>query len=361
MDVVELRSDTFTRPTPEMRRAMADADVGDDVWGEDPTAIALEADVAAAFGKEAALFVPSGTMGNEAAIRAMTRPGDEVIVESLSHIVLYEAGGPAALSGVTLRTVDAPTGALDPGDVRRLIDAANEHTAQPTLLWIENTHNARGGRVVPLGRVRELAAIARGAGLGVFMDGARLFNASVASGTPVADYAAEVDALSFCFSKGLGAPIGSMVVGSAELIDRVRRVRSLFGGGMRQVGVLCAAARVAFETGPLRLADDHANARRLAEGFAEARPGSVDPADVETNMVFVSVGERADAVVEAMAADGVLVAVAFPGVIRAVTHRDVDAAGIERAISSFARAVTDVARRAGGAPAEFVTYQPGST
>lgn len=351
MDVVELRSDTFTRPTPEMRRAMADADVGDDVWGEDPTAIALQADVAAAFGKEAALFVPSGTMGNEAAIRAMTRPGDEVIVESLSHIVLYESGGPAALSGVTLRTVDAPSGALDPADVQGLIDAANEHTAHPTLLWIENTHNARGGRVVPLARVQELSAIAREAGLGVFMDGARLFNASVASGTPVAHYAAEVDALSFCFSKGLGAPIGSMVVGSAEIIDRVHRVRQLFGGGMRQVGVLCAAARVAFETGVSRLADDHANARRLAEGFAEARPGSVQPAEVETNMVFATVGDRADAIVEAMAADGVLVAVAFPGVIRAVTHRDVDAAGIERAISSFARAVAGVAPGAGALPA----------
>jgi threonine aldolase len=340
MDVVELRSDTFTTPTPQMRQAMADAVVGDDVWGEDPTAIALEADVAAQFGKEAALFVPSGTMGNEASLRAMTRPGDEVIVESTAHIVLYELGGPAALSGVTLRTIDAPSGALDPDDVRALIGSANEHTNRPTLLWIENTHNARGGRVVPLARVRQLSAIAREAGLGVFMDGARLFNASVASGTPVADYAAEVDALSFCFSKGLGAPVGSMVVGSAEFVARVRRVRQLFGGGMRQVGVLCAAARVAFETGVERLSEDHANARRLAEGFAEALPGSVDPADVETNMVFATVGDsRADAVVDAMAADGVLVAVAFPGVIRAVTHRDVDAAGIGRAISSFARAV----------------------
>lgn len=341
MDVVELRSDTFTKPTPEMRRAMADADVGDDVWGEDPTAIALQAEVAAFFGKEAALYVPSGTMGNEAAIRAMTRPGDEVIVESMSHIVLYESGGPAALSGVTLRTLDAPNGSLEPEDVRRMIDAANEHTGRPTLLWIENTHNARGGRIVPLSRVRELAAIAREAGIAVFMDGARLFNTSVATGTPVAEFAAEVDALSFCFSKGLGAPVGSMVVGSATIVDRVHKVRQLFGGGMRQVGILCAAARVAFETGPENLADDHANARRLAEGLAGALTGSVDPDLVETNMVFVSVGEGrdADAVVDAMAADGVLVAVAFPGVIRAVTHRDVNAAGIDRAIDSFARAV----------------------
>jgi threonine aldolase len=341
MDVVELRSDTFTKPTPEMRRAMADAEVGDDVWGEDPTAIALQADVAERFGMEAALYVPSGTMGNEASLRAMTRPGDEVIVESKAHIVLYESGGPAALSGVMLRTIDAPSGALDPADVNALIAAANEHTGRPTLLWIENTHNARGGRVVTLERLRELAAVARAAGLAVFLDGARIFNASVATATPVADYAAEVDALSFCFSKGLGAPVGSMVVGSAELIDRVHRVRSLFGGGMRQVGILCAAARVALETGVERLAEDHANARRLAEGIAAALPGSVDPVDVETNMVFVAVGEGRDAnaVVDAMAADGVLVAVAFPGIIRAVTHRDVDSAGIDRAIGSFARAV----------------------
>ena len=341
MDIVELRSDTFTKPTPEMRRAMADAEVGDDVWGEDPTAIALQDDVAERFGKEAALYVPSGTMGNEASLRAMTRPGDEVIVESKSHIVLYESGGPAALSGVMLRTIDAPSGTLDAADVRGLIEAANEHTGRPTLLWIENTHNARGGRIVTLERVRELTALAREAGLAVFLDGARIFNASVASGTPVADYAAEVDALSFCFSKGLGAPVGSMVVGSAEIVERVHRVRQLFGGGMRQVGILCAAARVAFETGVERLAEDHANARRLAAGFADARPESVDPATVETNMVFVTVGEGrdADAVVAAMAADGVLVAVAFPGIIRAVTHRDVDAAGIERAISSFARAI----------------------
>jgi threonine aldolase len=340
MEIVELRSDTFTKPTPEMRRAMADAEVGDDVWGEDPTAIALQRDVAERFGKEAALYVPSGTMGNEASLRAMTRPGGEVIVESRSHIVLYESGGPAALSGVMLRTIDAPSGAVNPTDVRALIAASNEHTGRPTLLWIENTHNARGGRVVTLERVRELAAIAREGGLAVFLDGARLFNASVATGTPVADYAAEVDALSFCFSKGLGAPIGSMVVGSAEIVDRVHRVRSLFGGGMRQVGVLCAAARVALETSVERLSEDHDNARRLAVGFAEALPGSVDLGTVAANMVFVAVGEGrdADAVVDAMAADGVLVAVAFPGIIRAVTHRDVDEAGIDRAISSFARA-----------------------
>lgn len=340
MDPVELRSDTFTAPTPQMRRAMADAEVGDDVWGEDPTAIALEAHCAELFGKEAGLFVPSGTMGNEASLKVLTRPGDEVIAEAASHIVLYESGGPAVLAGVMVRTVVAPDGRMDPSAVQALIAAANPHTSRPTLVWIENTHNARGGRAISLEDVRAVAAVGRSAGIGVFMDGARIFNASVACGVPVAEYAAEVDALSFCFSKGLGAPIGSMVVGSEAFIADVRRVRQLLGGGMRQVGVLCAAARVAVDTMVDRLAEDHANARRLADGFADALPDSVEPDAVDTNMVFVSVGERdAEKVVDTMAADGVLVASVAPGTLRAVTHKDVTTAGVDRAISAFARAV----------------------
>ena len=342
MEVVELRSDTFTTPTPAMRRAMADAEVGDDVWGEDPTAIALEAHCAELFGTEAALFVPSGTMGNEAALKTLTKPGDEVIVEATSHIVLHERGAPGVISGVMLRTLESPTGALDPAAVEAVIVAADRYAAPPTLLWIENTHNQRGGRVVPIELVRALAAVARAGGLRVFMDGARIFNASVASGTPVADYASVVDGLTFCFSKGLGAPIGSMVVGSRGFIDELRGTRQLLGGGMRQVGVICAAARVAIETGIERLADDHAHARRLAAGFADALPGSVDPQLVETNMVFCEVGpDRIGPVVAALAADGVRVAAVGPGTFRAVTHRDVTADGIERAVASFARAVGD--------------------
>ena len=338
---VELRSDTFTTPTPEMRRAMADAAVGDDVWGEDPTAIELQEHCAALFGMEAGLFVPSGTMGNEASLKALTRHGDEVIVESKAHIILYERGGPAAISGAMLRAVETTDGRLDPASVTGLIEAVNEHTGRPTLVWLENTHTAHGGRVIPIENVREIAAVARAAGLRVFMDGARIFNASVASGTPVAEYAAEVDALSFCFSKGLGAPVGSMVVGSKSFIEALRPVRQMLGGGMRQVGMLCAAARVAIDTGVERLADDHANARRLADGFAEALPGSVDPSSVETNMVFIEVGDRdGKRIVDAMAADGVFVASPSPKVIRAVTHRDVTADGVDRAIASFARAIT---------------------
>jgi threonine aldolase len=338
--IVELRSDTFTTPTPEMRRAMADAEVGDDVWGTDPTAQALEAHGAELFGKEAGLFVPSGTMGNEASLKVLTRPGDEVITEAAAHIVRYERGGPAAISGVTLRTIEAADGILRPDAVARVIDGANEHTARATVVWMENTHNARGGRVVPLDDVRAVADLAHDRGLSVYLDGARIFNASVATGTPVRAYGDAVDALGFCFSKGLGAPIGSMVVGTADFIARLRHVRALLGGGMRQVGVLCAAARLALDTGVERLADDHVRARRLAEGVVAALPGSVDPAAVETNIVYIELGERAAApVVATMAADGVLVAALGPSTIRAVTHRDVDDAGIGRAIDAFARAV----------------------
>ena len=275
MDIVELRSDTFTRPTREMLKAMADAELGDDVWGEDPTAISLQEHCAEMFGMEAGLFVPSGTMGNETALKALTNPGDDVIVESRSHIVLYEHGAPGVISGVVLRLID----------------------------------------------------------------GARIFNASVASGVPVRDYAAEVDALSFCFSKGLGAPVGSMLLGTQELIDRARVIRQMLGGGMRQVGLLCAAARVAVDTMVDRLAEDHENARALAEGFADAAPDSVDPSTVDTNMVYVDLpGRDADAIVRSMWDDGVRVAALGPTRIRAVTNKEVDRPGIERAIASFAAA-----------------------
>ncbi len=341
MDHVELRSDTFTRPTPEMRRAMAEAEVGDDVWGTDPTAIALEEHCAELFGTEAGVFVPSGTMGNEAALRALTRPGDGVVVESTSHIVLYELGGPAALSGLALRTVAAGDGRMDAGDVAVILDGAGGHGAPVSLVWMENTHNQRGGRILPLEHIVALTAVARDHGARAYLDGARLFNAAVATGTPLRAYGAAVDGLGFCFSKGLGAPIGSMVVGPADFIAEVRAARQLFGGGMRQVGVLCAAARVAIDTGIERLAEDHENARRLAEGWAEALPGCVDLERVETNMVFAQVGAaRCARIVEAMAGDGVLVASATPSVIRAVTHRDVASAGVERAIQAFARAVS---------------------
>jgi threonine aldolase len=339
MDIVELRSDTFTRPTPEMLRAMADAELGDDVWGEDPTAIALQEHCAELFGMEAGLFVPSGTMGNEVALKALTSPGDDVIVESRSHVVLYEHGAPSVISGVLLRLIDTPDGRMPPAAVADLIASANEHTAQPTLVWLENTHNYRGGRILPLDHVRAVSEVAHDGGARVFLDGARIFNAAVATGTPVSAFAAEVDALSFCFSKALGAPIGSMILGTAETIEKARTIRQMLGGGMRQVGLLCAAARVAIDTMVDRLAEDHEHARMLAHGFADALPGSVDPATVETNMVYVDVGARdVDAVVRSMWDEGVRVAALGPSRIRAVTSKEVDRLGIDRAIAAFARA-----------------------
>jgi threonine aldolase len=340
MDIVELRSDTFTRPTPDMLKAMAEAELGDDVWGEDPTAISLQEHCAEMFGMEAGLFVPSGTMGNETALKALTNPSDEVIAESRSHIVLYEHGAPSVISGVLLRLLDGPDGRLPIEAVRDMIASANEHTSRPTLVWQENTHNASGGRVIPLEHVREVARLGHAGGAKAFIDGARIFNASVASGVPVRAYAAEVDALSFCFSKGLGAPVGSMLLGTRDFIDRARVVRQMLGGGMRQVGLLCAAARVAVDTMVDRLAEDHENARVLADGFADAAPGSVDPATVETNMVYIDLhGREAEGIVRSMWEDGVRVAALGPTRIRAVTSKEVDRAGIERAVSSFARAV----------------------
>jgi threonine aldolase len=340
MDIVELRSDTFTRPTPEMLKAMATADLGDDVWGEDPTAISLQEHCAEMFGMEAGLFVPSGTMGNETALKSLTNPGDDVIVESRSHVVLYEHGAPGVISGVVLRLIEGSSGRLPVDAVADVFASANEHTSRPSLVWQENTHNVSGGRVIPLEHLAAVARVAHENGARAFLDGARIFNASVASGVPVRAYAAEVDALSFCFSKGLGAPVGSMVLGSAAFIEKARGIRQMLGGGMRQVGLLCAAARVAVDTMVERLADDHENAQVLAHGIADALPGSVDPAEVETNMVYVDLpGFDVDAIVRSMWDEGVRVAALGPTRLRAVTNKEVDRAGIDRAIASFARAV----------------------
>lgn len=338
--IVELRSDTFTKPTPEMRAAMASAEVGDDVWDEDPTAIALQQHVAQMFGKEAALFVPSGSMGNEIAIASMTRPGDNIIAEERAHIILYELGAPATIAQVLVRSVNAPDGIMSPDAVAALIQTATSHQTGTSLLCLENTHNARGGRVVPVDAMRAVADVAHDRGVGVFLDGARIFNAAVATGLPVSQLTADVDAVSFCFSKGLAAPIGSMLVGSADLIARAHTWRKRLGGGMRQIGILCAAARLAVDTMVERLADDHANARRLAEGFADAVPGSVDVSSVETNMVFTNTpGLDAAAVVAAMGEAGVRVATTGPQTFRAVTHKDVTSEGIDRAIDAFTRAL----------------------
>jgi threonine aldolase len=283
--------------------------------------------------------MPTGTMANEASLKTLTQPGDEVVVESTSHIVLFENGAPGLVSGVVLRTLDAPDARLDPDAVRSTIRPRQGTGPRTAAVWLEDTHNARGGRAVPIEAIRAVSEVAHEANVPVFLDGARIFNAGLATATPVASFAAEVDALTFCFSKGLGAPAGSMVMGTRDFIERLGFYRRALGGSMRQVGLLAAAAGVALDTGIDRLADDHANARRLAEGFADALPGCVDPSAVETNILYVDVGRDAEPVVAAMRDDGVRVGAVGPTRFRAVTHRDVTRQGVDRAIDSFARAV----------------------
>jgi len=322
---VDLRSDTVTRPTAAMRRAMAEAEVGDDVFGDDPTVIELERRVSALAGKQAALFVPSGTMGNQLAVHVQTRPADEVLLEAESHIYFYEQGGIAANSGCLAHPVNGA--ALRDDD---------DHVARVTLVCAENTHNRAGGAVVPLARLRELAALARERGLKLHLDGARLWNANVATGIPIADWAACADTVMMCFSKGLGAPVGSILTGPAETIRAARRARKRWGGGMRQVGILAAAALHAMDHHVARLADDHRRAKRLADGFASAPGARVIAPD--TNIVFVDLDPSAldaRAVVKGLGEHGVRMSAYGPRRVRAIAHLDVDDAGIERAIVAF--------------------------
>jgi len=339
--VVDLRSDTVTRPTPEMRRAIAGAEVGDDVFGDDPTVRALERRVAELAGKPAALFVPSGTMGNQIAVRCHTEPGDEVVLESRSHIFLYEQGGIAANSGVLAHIVDGERGVIAPEQLIATIRGEEDHRARVALVCVENTHNQRGGAIVPLERLRALFESAHESGVRVHLDGARLWNASVATGIPIRDWAETADTVMMCFSKGLGAPIGSILVGEADVMRRARRVRKRLGGGMRQVGILAAACLHALDHHVARLADDHARARRLAEGFARAPGVSVSPP--ETNILFLTLDHPAlepDALLEALERRGVRMSRYGPRLLRAITHLDIDDAGVTRAIEAFAAEVT---------------------
>jgi threonine aldolase len=333
MRSIDLRSDTVTRPTVAMREAMASAEVGDDVFGEDPTVNRLEAAAAERVGKEAALFVPSGTMANQIAIGIHTRHGESVLASQGAHILRYEAGGAAALAGVQITTIGA-RGLFDAEDVRAaVLPASNVHFAPTSLLAIENTHNASGGRIFPIAQLEAATAAARDEGLRTHLDGARLWNAVVASGIAAPRWAASFDTLSFCFSKGLGAPVGSVLCGSRDAVMRARRLRKMFGGGMRQAGILAAAALQAIEHHVARLVDDHANARRLAEGLQNLGL-PVDPLP-ETNIVIFDV---ADTIGFARAAHacGVLVIPLDPGRFRAVTHLDVSADDIDEALTRIA-------------------------
>ena len=337
---VDLRSDTFTRPTPAMRRAMASAEVGDDVWGEDPTIRRLEAVVAERLGHEAALFVPSGTMGNQICLRLAAPPGTECLANEDNHILWYEAAAAPVLSGVPLHPGPGRGGMLEPAAARARVRTAT-YGVPTSALAVEQTHNRAGGAVQPLEVLEGLRALADEAGLHLHCDGARVWNASVATGIPLDRYGRLFDSLSVCFSKGLGAPVGSAVVGGRDLVARAREVRHLYGGAMRQAGVLAAAALAALEQQVDRLADDHANARALAETVAAAVPGSVDPAEVETNMVLLDAGAfgtDGPGLVERLAGLDVLAADTDPGRVRLVFSYEVSAEDAERAAKAVVAA-----------------------
>ena len=324
-----------------MRAVMAVAEVGDDVFGEDPTVNALEARVAALLGKEAGLFVPSGTMANQIAIRLLTQPGDEVILEASAHPFLYEAGGPAVISGVTLRLIPGDRGLLDPDAVRAAIRPPNVHHAVPTLLSVENTANRGGGTVTTVERARALGEVARVAGLRTHLDGARLWNAHIATGSALVDLAEPFDVVNVCFSKGLGAPVGSLLTCAAADLPRARRIRKMLGGGMRQAGILAAAAAYAVEHHLARLADDHARARTLADGLVDQGWRLVVPP--ETNLVYVHCAD-AHAVVAGLGERGVRCIALAHDQVRLVTHLDVDDAGVAHALSAFSSLPPAVAR-----------------
>lgn len=338
--VVDLRSDTVTRPCAAMRRAMVEAEVGDDVLGDDPTVDRLQEAAARLTGKEAALFVPSGTMSNTIAIRVHTRPGDEVLMDADAHSMRYEVGAPAAICGVLTRSFRGAAGVPDPASIAESITAADLHAPGTTLIVVENTHNSAGGVVVPLDVHRQVYAIASERGVRVHVDGARIFNASVAAGVSVASFAACADSLTFCLSKGLGCPVGSVLCGDHAFVERARRVRKLLGGGMRQAGVLAACGLAALDTMVERLVDDHHNARRLAEGIAGLPGVHVDPRAVATNMVYARIDGPASGIVERLAARRVLCLATAPDRIRMVTHCDVDEDDVGRAVRAWTAATT---------------------
>ena len=334
--IIDLRSDTVTRPSPSMRRAIADAEVGDDVLGDDPTVQRLEAMAAERLGKEAALFTPSGTMANQLAISCHTRPGDEVLMEAGAHPFNYEAGGAALISGVQTRTIEGTRGLFTGADVAAQFRPKNDHFCPLTLVCAEDTANRGGGTVWPLEQLDQVAAAAKSGGAATHLDGARLFNAVVASGVPAARRARDFTSVSICLSKGLGAPVGSLLCGPRDFIRRARRMRKALGGGMRQVGILAAAGEIALGENVQRLVDDHARARVLASGLERAGY-TVRPPD--TNMLYVDVpdGPTWEA---ALNERGVRTLAVGPQQLRLVTHLDVGDAAIQRTIETFCELAT---------------------
>ncbi len=338
--LIDLRSDTVTRPTPAMRKAMSEAEVGDDVFGEDPTVNALQERVAKMLGKEAALFVPSGTMANQLAIKSHTQPGDEVIIEATSHLYNFEGGGGAVLSGIQFQCLKGLRGILDAPQIEEAIRPDDHHFPVTRLICLENTHNRGGGAIYPIDKMAEIYRLAKSKGLLVHLDGARLWNASVATGIGPHEYGQWADSVSVCLSKGLGAPIGSLVAGSKIFIDRVHRFRKMFGGGMRQVGIIASAGLYALDHHIERLKEDHQNAKRLALSLKELKVISIHPEQVETNIVIFDAGQTgmtAPQLSEAMKANGVLIHAFGKTQIRLVTHLDVSSEDIEMALKAFVK------------------------
>ena len=342
--VVDLRSDTFTKPDQAMRKVMARAEVGDDVFGEDPTVNRLQEVVAEMLGKEAGLFVASGTMANQTALNAHTQPGDEVVLEGTSHIFYYEAGAPALLSGVQLRTLPGKAGVLTAEQISKAIRPDNVHCPPTTLICLENTHNNAGGTIYPVEEIERIRLLADASGLRMHLDGARLWNASVASGVGLKEYASYFDSVSVCFSKGLGAPVGSLIAGDADYIKRAHRYRKMYGGGMRQAGIIAAGALYAVENNIDRLADDHRNAKKFAEGVNRIDGISVDMETVQTNIVYMEVdGARymAKDVEDRLREADVLVLALGPHRLRAVTYLEISEEDIDRAIRVFEETLGD--------------------
>src|SRR5919112_126416 len=339
--MIDLRSDTVTRPTEGMRRAMLEAPVGDDVFGEDPTVNRLEEYVAELLGKEAALYAPSGTMTNQIGVHVSTGRGDEVLLHEGAHIFIYEVGAPAILSSVQLHTLSGEKGVIDPETLRAAVRFENIHFPRSRLLCLENTHNTAGGTVYPLEDFSAVAGAARELGLKVHLDGARLFNAQAATGIPAHEWCEHADTVSVCSSKGLGAPVGSLLAGDEESIAEARRARKVFGGGMRQAGVIAAGSLYAFEHNVERLAEDHERARTLASRLREV---GYEVATPETNLVLVEVDEPEE-FLEALAREGVLAPPGKPGYVRLCTHLDVGDDDIEAAIQAAARITTSAIER----------------
>lgn len=341
--LIDLRSDTVTQPTPEMRMAIAHAQVGDDVYGDDPTVNALEAYVAQLLGKEAAVFMPSGTMTNQIALRVHTEPGDEVILESQAHIYYYESGAPAALSGVMCKLIAGHQGRFTAADLQQALRPSDYHFARTKLVCLENTHNRSGGRIFPLSEIEAIAQLCQSQNLKLHLDGARLWNACVATGISEAEYAKSFDTVSVCFSKGLGAPVGSALAGSQELIDRSRRFRKMWGGGMRQAGMIAAGALYALKHHRDRLQEDHANARLFAEAIAQIPEIDVDLEAVETNIViFHTKTVSAQSIAQRLAEKGVAMLAIAPNSLRAVMSLMVDRAQVEQAAKLVEESIAEV-------------------